>query len=78
MPGGNESLVTKVSRFHSTTDLSPAEMLMSRRPGSAFDLLLPDLKSKVEKTQWTQKCNHDANTRLRSFAPGDLVFTKKL
>lgn len=75
MPGGNESLETKVSRFlfsyritpHSSTGLSPAEMLMSRRPRSAFDLLLPDLKSMVEKKQWTQKVNHDTNTKLRSF-----------
>lgn len=65
MQGGNESLERKVSRFlfsyritpHSTTGLSPAEMLMSRRPRSAFDLLLPDLKSNVEKKQWKQKVN---------------------
>lgn len=68
---GNESLEAKVSRFlfsyritpHSTTGLSPAEMLMSRRPRSAFDLLLPDLKSKVEKKQWKQKVNHDTHAK---------------
>ncbi|XP_029904245.1 LOW QUALITY PROTEIN: uncharacterized protein K02A2.6-like [Myripristis murdjan] len=84
MQGVNESLEAKVSRFlfsyritpHSTTGLSPAEMLMSRRPRSAFDLLLPDLKSKVEKKQWKQKVNHDNRTKLRSFSPGNPVFTR--
>lgn len=47
---------------------------MSRRPGSAFDLLLPDLNSKVEKKQWKQNVNHD--TKLRSFSPGNPAFTK--
>lgn len=59
MQGENETLEAKVSKFlfsyritpHSTTGLSPAEMLMSRRLRSAFDLLLPDSKSKVEKKQ---------------------------
>ncbi|XP_022595499.1 uncharacterized protein K02A2.6-like, partial [Seriola dumerili] len=82
--GGNESLEAKVSRFlfsyritpHSTTGLSPAEMLMSRRPRSALDLLLPDMKAKVVKKQWKQKVNHDTHTKLRSFAPGNPIFTK--
>ena len=82
--GGSESLEAKVSRFpfsyritpHSTTGLSPAEMLMSRKPRSAFDLLLPDLKSKVEKKQWKQKVNHDTRTKFRSFSPGNPVFIK--
>ena len=82
--GGNECLEAKVSRFlfsyritpHSTTGLSPTEMLMSRRPRSAFDLLLPDLKSKMEKKRRKQKVNHDTRTKFRSFLPGNPVFTK--
>lgn len=84
MQGGKESLETKMSRFlfsyritpHSTTGLSPAEMLMSRRLRSTFDLLLPDLKTKVEKKQWKQKAHHDKTIKLRRFNPGNLVFTK--
>ena len=84
MQGGKESLETKVSRFlfsyritpHSTTGLSPAEMLNSRRPRSAFDLLRPDLRAKVERKQWTQKRNHDTQQKQRSFVPGDPVFTR--
>lgn len=70
MQGGKESLETKVLRFlftyriTNTTGLSPAEMLMSRRPRSMFDLLLPDLKTKMEKKQWKQKAYHDKTTKL--------------
>ena len=84
MQGGKESVETKVSRFlfsyritpHSTTGLSPAEMLNGRRLRSAFDLLQPDLRAKVEKKQWAQKRNHDTQQKQRSFVPGDPVFTR--
>ena len=32
---------------HSTTGISPAEMLMGRRPRSRLDLVVPDMNSKV-------------------------------
>ena len=78
MQGGKESLETKVSRFlfsykitpRSTRGLSPAEMLMSRRPRSMYDLLLPDLKTRMEKKQWKQKGLHDKTTKPRCFNPG--------
>lgn len=63
MQGGNKGLEAKVSKFlfivvteslHILLGLSPAEMLMSKRSRSAFDLFSLDLKSKVEKKQLTK------------------------
>ncbi|XP_062380634.1 uncharacterized protein K02A2.6-like [Sardina pilchardus] len=78
------SIETRVSRFlfsyritpQATTGLSPAEMLMNRRLRSAFDLLKPDIKSKIQQRQLKQKENHDKTTRLRRFSPGDAVYTR--
>jgi len=61
------SIEANVSRFllqycitpHSTTGVSPAEILMGRRPRSCLDLALPDLSGRVQKKQQTQKLNHD-------------------
>ena len=69
MKGG--SIEANVSRFllqyritpHSTTGISPAEMLMSRRPRSRLDLIVPDLSSKVVKKQQIQKGNHDQRAK---------------
>lgn len=79
-----DTLQTRLSRFlfsyritpHATTGLSPAELMMSRRLRSAFDLLMPDMKTKVQQRQLKQKENHDTKKRLRSFAPGDNVFIR--
>uniref|UniRef100_A0AAQ4PHJ0 Gypsy retrotransposon integrase-like protein 1 n=1 Tax=Gasterosteus aculeatus aculeatus TaxID=481459 RepID=A0AAQ4PHJ0_GASAC len=62
-----DTLETKVARFlfnyritpQTTTGLSPAEMLMSRRLRSTLDLLLPDVKSKIRKKQLKQKEQND-------------------
>ena len=79
-----DTLQTKLSRFlfsyritpHTTTGLSPAELMMSRRLRSALDILMPDVKTKVQQKQLKQKENHDNKKRLRSFAPGDNVFVR--
>ncbi|CAB3992542.1 Hypothetical predicted protein [Paramuricea clavata] len=57
-----ESLETRVSRFlfkyritpHSTTGRAPAEMLMSRKPRSRFDILHPD----VRQTEEAERVQH--------------------
>ncbi len=80
----SDTLQTRLSRFlfsyritpHTTTGLSPAELMMSRRLRSALDVLLPDVKAKVQQKQLKQKKNHDTKKRLRSFAPGDNVFVR--
>ncbi len=54
-----ETLETRVSRLlfsyritpQTTTGLSPSEMMMSRRLRSTFDLLLPDLATKVQRNR---------------------------
>ncbi|XP_033988673.1 uncharacterized protein K02A2.6-like [Trematomus bernacchii] len=79
-----ETLQTRLSRFlfsyritpHATTGLSPAELMMSRRLRSALDLLLPDVKTRVQQKQLKQKQSHDTNRKLRSFSPGDKVFIR--
>ncbi|XP_038139940.1 uncharacterized protein K02A2.6-like [Cyprinodon tularosa] len=79
-----DTLETKIARFlfnyritpQSTTGLSPAEMLMSRRLRSTLDLLLPDVKSKIRKKQLKQKEHHDIHSKWRSFAPGDDVYVR--
>ena len=79
-----ETIQTRVSRFlfsyritpHATTGLSPAELMMARRPRSQFDLLMPDVKSKVQQKQMKQKRYHDSAKALRCFAPGDKVYIK--
>ncbi|XP_041823137.1 uncharacterized protein K02A2.6-like [Melanotaenia boesemani] len=79
-----DTLETKIARFlfnyritpQSTTGLSPAEMLMSRRLRSTLDLLLPDVKSKIRKKQLKQKEHQDTHTKWRSFASGDEVYVR--
>ena len=75
------SIEANVSRFllqyritpHSTTGISPAEMLMGRRPRSCLDLIVPDMSSKIQKKQQTQKFNHDQRARSRTLQVGDTV-----
>ena len=79
------TLSDKIARFlfayrntpHSTTGVSPAELLMGRKLRSPLDLLKPDLHFRVEGRQEKQKQYHDKSSRQRSFAIGDLVFVKK-
>ena len=76
------TLSDKIARFlfayrntpHSTTGVSPAELLMGRKLRSPLDLLKPDLHFRVEGRQEKQKQYHDKSSRQRSFAIGDLVF----
>lgn len=53
---------------HATTGLSPAKLMMSRKLKSTFDLLLPDVKSKVQKKQLKQKENHDTKKSLNTLS----------
>ena len=53
------SLQSRISRFlltyrntqHSTTGVSPAELLLGRHPRTLFDLMLPDLSIQVQDKQ---------------------------
>ena len=79
------SLETRVSRFlfkyritpHSTTRVSPAEMLMGRKPRSRLDLLHPDIRSRVQNEQVKQKEIHDQHAVDRRLQPGDTVYARE-
>lgn len=80
----NGSLEIKLSRFlfsygsmpHSTTGLSPAELMFGRRLHSPLDNLCPSLERKVHQEQERQKSTHDRRARPREFVLGDLVYAQ--
>ena len=61
---------------HSTTGISPAELMIGRRPRSHLDLMHPMLESRVMANQSRQKANHDQHARTRQFAEGDTVYVR--
>ena len=61
---------------HTTTGISPAELLMGRRPRSHLDLLKPDISSRIRSKQEKQKSCHDRGTKPRNFKEGDAVFIR--
>lgn len=61
---------------HSTTGVTPAELLMGRRLRSRLDLLFPDVSRRVESQQTRQKQSHDSSKPVRTFAVGDLVYAE--
>ena len=79
-----DSLQDRLSKFlfryrvtpHSTTGLSPAEMLLKRRVRTRLDVLYPEVNQKVEKSQQKQKLAHDNSKPLRSFAVGDHIYAQ--
>ena len=61
---------------HATTSQAPAELLFQRRPRSRLDLLFPDIRSTVERKQFSQKQIHNHRSRVWSFSPQDPVFVR--
>lgn len=61
---------------HSTTGVSPAELLMNRQLQTHLDLLRPDLASRVASSQAKQKFYKDKDSRTRSYQVGDKVYAK--
>ena len=57
----------------STTGISPAELLLGKRPRTR---LKPHTAERVENKQLQQKAKHDATAKSRVFQVGDLVFVK--
>ena len=61
----------KIARFlfsyrnlpHSTTGVSPTELMFGRQLRSRLDLLKPSLESRVEDNQQRQKEGHDQHAR---------------
>ena len=84
-PGG-DNLDTQICRFlsryritpHSTTGVSPAELLLGRRPHSRLDLLHPHIAGRVQRKQMDQKLSHDQRCRSRELSVGQPVWVKNL
>ena len=78
------SLETRIQRFlfdyritpHSTTGISPAQLLMNRQPKSRLDLVLPNLTKRVGDVQRKKKQHHDQHAAFKTFTPGDKVFAR--
>lgn len=59
-----------------TTGISPAELFLGRKLRSRFDLLRPDLATKVGRKQDKQKESHDQHAVDRHFTIGQSVYVK--
>ena len=78
------SLETRVSRFLSqyritpqtSTGVSPAELLLGRKPRSRLDLAYPDISRKVHDSQWSQKQRHDLHVKERTMMKGAQVYAR--
>ena len=77
-----DEMETRVPRFlfryriapHSTTGISPAELLLGRQPRSQLDLMQPNVATRVYRNQVRQKIGHDPGTKDRAFSPNYMVF----
>jgi len=61
---------------HSTTNRSPAEMLLRRRTKSRFDLIRPKTGARVEEKQLKQKMQHDQHAKDRRIDLGWCVTSR--
>ena len=82
----SEPLEARLSRFlfryritpHTTTGVSPAELLMGRRPRSRLDLVLPSLAKHVATQQDKQATARNQHTKPRTFETGSHVYVRDL
>lgn len=78
------TLTAKVARVlfsyrvtpHTTTGLSPAELLLGRKLCCTLDSIHPGLDRKVMKKQEQQKKDHNKKAKVRWFKTGDSVLTQ--
>ena len=61
---------------HSTTGLSPAELMFGRNIRTHIDLLHPNLHEHVTRKQTAQKIQHDKHAVDRDISVGDDVFVR--
>ena len=65
---------------HATMGLTPAQMLLGRKPRSQLDSIRPRsgtaIPDKVKTSQARQLANHDARAKDRLFGLNDPVYTK--
>ena len=60
----------------STTGISPAELLLGRRPRSRLDLLKPHTAERVEDRQSKQKKQHDERACVQKLVVGEEVYVR--
>ena len=78
------SLNTRVARFlfkyrltpHSSTGVSPAELMFGRKLKSQLDLVKPDAGQKARLEQDRKRKSHDAHAKPRFFGVGETVYQK--
>ena len=61
---------------HSTTGVSPSELLIGRKLRTRLDLLRPDPSKRVEQKQLKQKTSHDSKAKARDLKVGDSVLVR--
>ena len=61
---------------HTTTGVTPAELLMGRNLQTRFHKLYPDRREEVEKHQAQQKRDHNNRTKRCGFQQGDWVWAR--
>ena len=82
--GDSGTLSTKLMRFllsyrttpNATTGVSPAELLFGRTLRTRLNLLKPDISTKVQDKQASQKQHHDKKSRDRHFQVGQSVLVE--
>ena len=82
--GDPGTLSTKLMRFllsyrttpNATTGVSPAELLFGRTLRTRLNLLRPDISTKVQDKQASQKQHHDKKSRDRHFQVGQSVLVE--
>ena len=81
---GKTNLETQILHFlfgyritpHGTTGVTPAELLLGRRPRSRLNLLHPDISERVRQRQLNQKVGHDGHSRQRELSAGQTVWVR--
>ena len=78
------SINTRISRFlfkyrltpHSSTGVSPAELIFGRKLRSQLDLMKPSLEEKAHQSQDQQRKSHDKRSQARSFTKNQQVYAR--
>ena len=72
----NKFLFSYRTTTHSTTNLSPAELFLKRKPRTVLDLLRPSATEMSMKARTRYKLNFDRHTKDRQFNIGDNVLVR--
>ena len=62
---------------HTTTGLSPAELMFGRPLRSRLSLIQPSIENKVHEKQRKQQETHDKTAKYRHFSVGERVYVKR-